>query len=126
MRYGMRDASTCQIQSQGEITCAESHEVYVLDPFGTQGTGTGSTPGRLEAVRAKAVGDNRTVYLSTKCNKTSRLPDMLPEAVHKQTRPDGRHEGTGRESNIDILRTTLDDPTSNSCIGQYNKVRPDT
>ena len=96
MRYGMRDASTCQIQSQGEITCAESHEVYVLDPFGTQGTGTGSTPGRLEAVGAKAVGDNRTVYLSTKCNKTSRLPDMLPEAVHKQTRPDGRHEGSHR------------------------------
>ena len=91
MRYGMRDASTCQIQSQGEITCAESHEVYVLDPFGTQGTGTGSTPGRLEAVRAKAVGDNRTVYLSTKCkmnflNKTS-LSKALVDRGGSQTDP---------------------------------------
>ena len=38
---------------------------------------------------------------------------------------DGTKAHTGRESNIDMLRTTLDDPTSNSCIG-YNKVRPDT
>jgi hypothetical protein len=75
MRYGMRDASTCQIQQQGESTCAEPREVYVLDPFGTQGTGTGSTPGRLE-LRQWAIWREQAVYALLRVGESRHRPTV--------------------------------------------------
>lgn len=71
----MRDASTCQIQQQGESTCAEPREVYVLDPFGTQGTGTGSTPGRLE-LRQWAIWREQAVYALLRVGESRHRPTV--------------------------------------------------
>jgi len=71
----MRDASTCQIQQQGESTCAEPREVYVLDPFGTQGTGTGSTPGRLE-LRQLAIWREQAVYALLRVGESRHRPTV--------------------------------------------------
>lgn len=97
----MRDASTCQIQQQGESTCAEPREVYVLDPFGTQGTGTGSTPGRLE-LRQWAIWREQAVYALLRVGESRHRPTVpqTPSLVAPVDAPVARGGGPARSRSL--------------------------